>query len=193
MKGGSRCGAGRPAQHAKAEQCRHIDIRRFVKADILRPGAWGWVWNDPDTGKEAASIGINVKTMAMLTLDYAVGGVPICEPVRIERTPCTFGHSRPWFACPACGHRVALLYLRGVRFRCRNCHGLRYASQSEDVCGRSWRKQSKLEDRLGQHWSKPKGMHKATHARILGAIWQCEGEREDALVAYIDRIDCNGQ
>lgn len=187
MKGGNRYGAGRPAQHAKAEHCRRIDIRRFAKADILHPGSWGWVWNDPETGKETASIGINVISIGLLTLDYSVGGVPTSEPVRIDRTPCTFGKSRPWFGCPGCGHRVALLYLRGGRFRCRQCHKLRYVSQSLDECGRSWRKQSKLEDRLGEGWRKPKGMHKATRARILEAIWRCEGVREDALARFCER------
>lgn len=54
--------------------------------------------------------------------------------------------------------------------------------------GRAWRKQRKLEAKLGQNWSKPKGMHTKTRERILEAIWECEGLRDDALVAYMNRV-----
>jgi hypothetical protein len=191
MKGGSRLGAGRPAQHIKAEHCRQIDVRRLAKAQILAGGTWGWKWRNPDTGKELASIGITAWPGA-LVLEYKYGHDPIKDRIDITTSACHLGGTRPWFHCPRCGGRVALLYLRGGRFRCRKCHGLRYASQSEDECGRSWRKQSKLEARLGPNWRKPKGMHKATRTKLLEAIWQCEEVREDALAAFMDRIGFKG-
>lgn len=190
MKGGSRYGAGRPARHAKVEHCRSIDIGRFSKANMLRPGSWGWAWTDRETGKQLASIGVSC-TPSGLVLDYTYDGRPISERIMVRRTPCHYGGSRPWFHCPRCDARVAKLYLRGGRFKCRQCHGLRYTSQSEDELDRCWRKQSKLEAKLGPNWSRPKGMHHATRDKLLEGIWACEAQRDDALVAYMDRVGFN--
>lgn len=50
------------------------------------------------------------------------------DRVALAWTPCYFGGARPWFLCPGCSRRVAVLYAF-PRFRCRLCHPvLRYAS-----------------------------------------------------------------
>ena len=186
-KGGSRFGAGRPSWHVKAEQCRSIDVRRFNRDDMLKPGSWTWSWRDSETGKVLASIGV-VGGHDRITLEYSVGDVPITEHINITRTACAFGGSRPWFNCPKCWGQVAVLYLRQSRFACRKCQRLVYASQSEDALDRTWRKQQKLEARLGPNWRKPKGMHHKTRKAILAKVWECEEVREDALAAFCARI-----
>jgi hypothetical protein len=186
-KGGQRWGAGRPGRHVKAEHCLSLDARKLARKDMLGNGAWSWRWWNVTTGETLGTIGITGRTGA-LVLDYAVDGQPVHERIDITRTACAYGGSRPWFACPRCRGRVAVLYLRGGRFRCRKCHDLRYASQSEDACGRSWRKQQKLEAMLGEHWRRPKGMHRSTRDRICEAIWACEEAREDALAAFCERL-----
>lgn len=191
MKGGMRLGAGRPASHVKAEHCMSLDVRKLARKKLLESGAGSWRWWNTSTGETLGTIGFYGKPGA-LVLNYSVNGRPINEGVTITRTDCTYGGSRPWFRCPRCFGRVGVLYLRGERFRCRKCHGLRYASQSEDACGRAWRKQSKLEARLGENWRRPKGMHHKTRNGLLEVIWQCESVREDALVAYMDRIGFKG-
>ena len=47
----------------------------------------------------------------------------IRQVVPIERTPCNFGGTRPWFRCPTCGGRVAMLVADQNRFCCRRCRG----------------------------------------------------------------------
>ncbi len=71
------------------------------------------------------------------------------EVVPIERTPCNYGGDRPWFACPACHQRVAVIYLLEGAFRCRSCHGLAYASTREDRIRRVLRKANRLRVNLG--------------------------------------------
>jgi hypothetical protein len=190
-KGGQRYGAGRPGWHVKAEHCRRLDVRRFAREDMLRPGSWRWQWTDRSTGKVLASIGV-IGGPDAITLDYTANGAPINQRISIDRTACALGGSRPWFKCPNCWGRVACLYLKQSRFACRACHRLVYASQSEDAIGRAWRKQQKLEALLGENWRRPKGMHRTTRERILEAISECEGMREDALVAFMDRIGFKG-
>lgn len=187
MRGGMRYGAGRPARHGKVEQSLTLDVRKLVKAEALTDRALSWRWTVVDTGEERGSIGIK-GSPHRLTLNYTASGVFVSEAIDITRTACNYGGARVWFRCPSCRGRVALLYLRGGRFRCRQCHGLRYQSQSLDACGRSWQKQTKIERRLGPNWSRPKGMHTATHDRLLQAVWDCEAVREEALVHYAARL-----
>jgi len=183
--GGSRYGAGRPAWHVKAEHCRRIDVRRWHREGVLQEGQWGsWVWTDSETGERTASIGYRADRGAM-QLDYSIDGVPSSQRISLDRTGCNYGGSRPWFICPIRGERVAVLFLRAGRFACRHCQRLVYASQSGDVIDRTWRRQYKAESKLGEHWQRPKGMHKTTHERLLSIIWDCEERRDAALAGYL--------
>lgn len=185
--GGMRYGAGRPGWHGKVEHHRSIDVRRFQREDMLRPGSWSWQWKDAYTGEVNSSIGIwgNAHT---ITLSYSIDERPITERITITRTACNYGKSRPWFVCPRCTGRVAKLYLRGGRFACRKCQHLVYSSQSEDAMGRAWRVQQRLEDRLGPNWTRLKGMHHSTRAKLLDRIFECEQQRDDALAVFMTRM-----
>jgi hypothetical protein len=179
-KGGLRFGAGRPGWHGKVEHCRSIDIRRFQRENMLKPGSWSWQWRDTETQEVVSSIGI-VGAATHMILNYTTEGVSIREHIDITRTPCTLGGSRAWFHCPRCYGRVAKLYLRGGRFACRACQRLAYASQSEDTLGRLCRQQAKIETTLTPNWQRPKHMHKKTFARLTQRLWTLEAKREDAF------------
>lgn len=186
-RGGSRFGAGRPSWHVKAEHLRSIDARRWAREGLLAPGkVGGWAWRDPDTGATTASIGYAAEAGAVV-LSFTSDDEAVRQRVPILETGCNYGGGRQWFACPRCGRRVAVLYLRGARFACRHCQRAAYASQSEDEMGRAWRKQRKAEAKLGANWRRPKGMHRATRERLLAVIWECERRREDALAAFLSR------
>jgi hypothetical protein len=185
--GGMRYGAGRPGWHGKVEHHRTIDVRRFQRENMLRPGTWSWLWKDADTGEVKSSISIWGEHHG-ITLRYSVEGLDVSEPIRITRTACNYGKSRPWFMCPRCTGRVAKLYLRGGRFACRKCQRLVYSSQSEDVMGRAWRIQRQLEDRLGPNWTRLKGMHHSTRSKLLDRIFECEQIRDDALAMFMTRM-----
>jgi len=95
------------------------------------------------------------------------------ERVTLERTPCNFGGERFWFRCPHCWRRVAVLYGADVRFLCRHCYRLPYASQNETFSDRMLRKARKIRRRLEAPddlttpvWVKPKGMHWRTFDRL---------------------------
>lgn len=98
-------------------------------------------------------------------------------PVRIVRTPCNLGGSRPWFICPAlgCGRRVAILYGGGI-FACRHCYQLAYASAREDAGDRATRRADRIRARLGWepgilngNGDKPKWMRWRTFYRLRDA------------------------
>jgi hypothetical protein len=168
-----------------------LDIRTLKRLGFLRPGYWplGWYRGEQQTG----SIGLYVETDSIV-LDYRyrlAGGdwEPVQEEIVLDFTACHYGGRRPWFRCPRCQRRVAVLYSYGSRFQCRHCHGLPYGCQQEANLDRLRRKCWKIRDRLGASrnlfepiysWEKPKGMHWATFERLR----QEEGlANEKSLVA----------
>ena len=186
--GGMRWGAGRPAHKGKAEACMRLDVRLWARRGMLAPGYSGtWSWSNSHTGERTGSIGFRISG-AMAILSYALNGSTRSQTVPIVTTPCNFGSSRPWFACPLCHERVAILYLRRGGFYCRTCAKVGYYSQSEDACGRAWRKQQKAEAKLDPNWQRPKGMHHATRERLLETIWECEEVRDRAIAGFLSRL-----
>lgn len=110
------------------------------------------------------------------------------QTIRLAHTACNYGKSRPWFVCPVCQRRAGVLYMRAGRFACRHCQRVSYASQSGDVLDRMWRKQSKLEARLGEYWQRPKGMRHCTYDRLIDQLEACEQRREDAFCEFTARF-----
>ena len=183
-RGGSRYGAGRPGWHAKAEHCLRLNIQDFARRKLLDGGAFTWRWSNTNTGEEVGAISM-VTRPDNARLIYSHNKTSINQDVRIVRTSCNYGGARPWFLCPRCDRRIGVLFLRSGRFMCRHCGRIAYSSQADDQIGRAWRVQSKLERRLGDNWQRPKGMHHATHRRILDGIFACEEWRDAALLAFV--------
>lgn len=183
-RGGARWGAGRPAYKVKAEVVQRLDVRQWARRGLL-VGFAGFTWSWQRGGEPAGSIGVVVDSGQSLTLRYATTASGarryVVQRVELLATGCHLGGARHWFACPCCGRRVALLYLRWGRFACRHCQRVAYASQSEDELGRLWRKQAKIEARLGEYWRRPKGMRQRTYVRLLAVATECESRREQAL------------
>ena len=186
--GGMRYGAGRPGWLGKAEHCLRLDVRVWKRKGSLHSGSSGsWSWTNASTGQERGSIGYHAVNNAV-KLSYSVDDSPRAQCIGIEVTACHFGGTRPWFVCPVRGERVAVLFLRAGRFACRHCQRLAYASQSEDELARTWRRQRKAEDRLGEHWLRPKGMHHSTYERLIEVIGDCEAERDRAISLHLDAL-----
>ncbi len=95
------------------------------------------------------------------------------QTIWFDRTCCNYGGERKWFLCPHCNTRVAILYGADVRFLCRHCYRLPYASQGESYLDRMERKSREIRLKLdpdGQdddYYYKPKGMHQRTFDRLL--------------------------
>ena len=164
-RGGMRYGAGRRREHERVEDFRSIDVRRFSRAGMLQPGQWTWSWRDPDTQDRRAWITVEGGERE-IWLVYRVNGRPFNTRVEIDRTACGFGGSRPWFRCPRCGERAAILYGALSGFACRRCCGLVYSIQSANELSAAWQRSRKVGDRLGPDWSRPKGMHYKTAQRM---------------------------
>jgi len=188
-KGGRRSWAGRPARHQKTSAYRSVDVRRLQRDGLLADGrAFSRHWRD-DAGNETASIGLRVHDGGV-RFNYRLNDeVNIDQHVRLTTTACNYGGERVWFICPYCVQRCALVYI-SRQVACRKCLRLKYPSQSDDVTDATWRKQRKLEARLGgaDYWRKPKGMHQSTFDRIREQIAEQETIRNADLVLKFRRM-----
>ncbi len=117
------------------EDYRAIDVRRWKRDGLLRPGHdFGWQWSRH--GEVVASIRVRTERQRVI-LNYRQrnGGEDWKAenyPVYLGWTDCHFGGQRPWFLCPArgCGRLVALLYGGGI-FACRHCYQLAYPASEK--------------------------------------------------------------
>src|SRR5262249_3933157 len=114
--------------------CDSLDIRQLSRKGFLFPHyKFEWAWRRKDgTIKGAIAI---YALKDRLILSYRDGGNSIRDIVRLVNSTGYPSSRRPWFKCPACNQKVALLYKSGARFRCRRCSDLVYASQYRSSSG----------------------------------------------------------
>ncbi len=156
--------------------------------------AAGWTWSRG--GKPVGNVGGAVSREAVL-LRYTLtrgGGEPedVQDALPLVWTPCTFGGSRLWFACPGCATRRGVLYLSpaGSRFRCRECHGLAYRSTRMDALERATERVRTVQRRLKPVGSydpfvvppQPKGMRATTYERVREELREVQFRRDEIYV-----------
>ena len=144
-------GSGRWHWHTRkttVEECRWIDVARWVREGIIRPTAWisgSWLWMDAVTGEKTSSISYEVNTgdsaRSWVRLYYTITqtGFEVDYKILLQTTRPNFGGVRWWFTCPLvvndrhCGRRARKLYLPpgGRYFGCRHCYDLTYKSCQE--------------------------------------------------------------
>ena len=103
------------------EDYPRLDVRHLNRVGLLH-GAHRIEWSDGSSAElDANEDGL---TIVHRTVSYPRD---LDDQLGLTWTPCNFGASRPWFVCPKCGTRAAVLSAF-PRFRCRVCHPLVYAS-----------------------------------------------------------------
>ena len=204
--GSGRWGAG--GTRAVTDGPLRLDVRWLARQGCLGPNTTGsyvvgWLRGDEPAGD--ILVRYDADRPAELVLTYHArrgeGGPwrPIRERVVLDRTPCPYGGERPWFRCPGCDARRAVLSAVDGRFRCRACHDLAYASTREGAVARHRRRSAGLRRRLGAPpgeaglaaWlcpEKPKGMHWRTYDRITAGIRAHEDAALAALRAEVDAL-----
>jgi hypothetical protein len=161
-----------------------LDVRELARSGALAPGNQSISQWTRD-GRPAGSVGLQAEAQA-LVLVYAAKGLqdldwtPIRERIDLATTPCQYGGERPWFVCPSCQQRRAVLYLVGDRFRCRCCHDLVYSSTRVTPGARAQRRADAVRAQLGDgsgrripglvDLPKPKGMHWRTYRRLRAEL-----------------------
>ena len=189
----SRSGTKRSTKNMHA-----LDIRKLHRDGLLKPGgSFNWQWSR--NGDVVASIGCTVDTINSVTLNYCtrpLGGEwqdKRCQ-VTVDWTACNYGGRRPWWLCPCCGRRVAVLW-GGSTYACRHCHRLAYQSTRNSPVSKAFARADKVRKRLG--WcagiahppgDKPKGMHQKTFERWLLLYYALSNQAFGASSASLGRV-----
>ena len=156
----------------RVESSLRLSISKLYRWGYLSGGRHEFTMTWREGGEPIASIGGSAYRDEVW-LKYTTGaasGEPVewSYKIDIEWTSCNYGGYRPWFRCPHCKDRVAVLYGR-KKFLCRRCQGLAYASQTADYLNVALNKRERLEARLHNDNGllyRPKGMHWKTFYRI---------------------------
>ena len=162
-----------------------IDVRYLARGGYLRPGTGGvlsWCRN-----------GQVVARVEYLADD---AGLKLsAEWVAFVWTPCYLGGRRTWLCCPGCGARVAILYFRARRFRCRRCHGLTYVSQRESPPDRALRRARNIRVRLGgaakltaPFPDRPRYMRRSVYDRLRKKVEASEAAWLRSMSSWVDRF-----
>ncbi len=182
------------------EELKRIDVRYMRKAGLLMPnhtGTLSWTSNGNPSGKIGYTMRKNVMILSYTFQHQNEDWKPVEQTVPISRTSCNYGGERPWFHCPICQTRVAILYLVSDLFRCRHCHNIPYSSQQEGHLDRLCRKARKIRKRLYENeidrygffalsdplFYKPKGLHWITFERLKRVENGVQNEIEKVMVS----------
>lgn len=172
-------GSGISGCKPKSEQVRKIDIRYMNRNGMLEFGAsTTWNWSYGDKILEGISIDCWGNT---LTLHQDNDPKHIEQSILLTWTSCHYGGQRPWFLCPVCNRRAAILYMASASLSCSKCQNITYYSRCETKLDRLLRKKNKLRKRLtvDDGWGldffcKPKGMHQKTYDRLMHELAELE-------------------
>jgi hypothetical protein len=181
------------------DEVHRLDVRWLQRHGYLQ--RWGrgvltWHRGDHDAG--AVGVALEDGRLVVAYRFKASGGdwEPVRQVLDLDWTPCHYGGQRPWFRCPGCQRRVAVLCLDGQWFLCRHCYELPYGSQQETAEDRSLRKVRTLRERLGASmnllepiWTKPKGMHWRTFERLLQEEETAQRAQLVLMHAAIERLE----
>lgn len=183
-------GAHRRRRRPKCEQFLRLDIRALTRQGLLQSGKDADLEMVSHDANHAAVVHLLTKDEG-IELFYDLGDGSNKPPritcfVRVERTSCRYGGSRPWFRCPRCDSRRAVLFgfASDGRFGCWSCIDVVYTSQDERKIERLWRRQAKLERSLVDGYRKPKSMRWSTFAEIC--------KQHEAVLAKQNRLFCDG-
>jgi len=134
----------------KVEHWRAIDLANLRRMGLLKPIVGGRIrairWKNANG--RLHELGIIPAADGIRFVKRNDEGKLVGVFVAYTYTPTMFGGYRNWFACPGCRRPARILY--GVNsLRCRQCRGLKYASQSEASHWRAQRKALGIRRRVG--------------------------------------------
>lgn len=193
-------GSGNRWNHSGRGTCEanhRVDIRFMRKQGFLYPGSQGtlsWSRGGEQTGWIRFRSSSN--NLQLIYRARPAGGdwVDVDEQFVIEKLNQPFGGTRGYFICNGCHRRCMVLY-GGMRFRCRKCSNLSYASQNESETDRACSKARQIRKRLGCEGTfddpfppKPKGMHWKTYNRLEKECEFLEQRLEAHFAMLIGRL-----
>ena len=177
------------------EETKRIDIRYMRKQGLLKSGTTGslrWSCRGEPSGDIRYSCYSNYLQLNFRYREYGGEWEPMEQRIEFDRTPCHYGGERPWFRCPHCNKRVAVLYGYDIQFLCRHCYQIPYSSQQESYMTNVISQKDKLGERIFEHydcgegWGKKKGLHWKTFNRLHARYQALENQWVQYMGQYLN-------
>jgi hypothetical protein len=154
-----------------------LDIRHLARRGHLRQTddlAWRW----PSGSATLLHFSANAVTLNYVFPLRDGSEVGVVRHVAIARTRCHFGGARPWFICPECGRKAAILLLSRVP-ACTRCLSPKPPRGLIAKIDRHFRRQRTIERSIANQfgeveWTRPKGMHAAKFSRLTDEYFRIE-------------------
>ncbi|MEO0818235.1 MAG: hypothetical protein AAFX86_13145 [Pseudomonadota bacterium] len=200
--GGMGSGGNNWRHRGTIEGHRRIDATKMQKHGVLRDGWFGrWAWTSDDDEQNFIHV-IGGRHSVRLSYRFRQNRAPwqdIDETVALDWSPRHFGGSQACFPCPRCGSRRRFLVGAGAHFLCQTCHGLVHASSREGQSDRVFRKMWRVKRKIGAELAlggfrgfRPKGMHRATHDRLMAKVDELEAAAMDDSYRMLMRMQSRG-
>ena len=181
-------------EHYTTDATLALDIRELQRcADLRGYSSRSVHWT---RGYSKSSVAVSVRDGATVIVSYAdASGDSHSETLGVTWTHPNYGGERPWWTCPSCSRRCAIVYALGVNpFVCRLCSSLTYVTAQSDGFTRAMRKSVERKRRLG--WeigkpfpTKPKGMHWRTWERLIADYTRAAMVAHVAFGAWADQMN----
>jgi hypothetical protein len=190
-------GSGRIGEKTLTSQMMELDVRELYRHGYVQKSASSYAELQHKGINEYRNILIYFDS-EQLTINYSYERYSgdrkrVNTIVQFDWTPCHYGGFRPWFLCPKCGKRVAILY-GGKHFNYRICRKLAYPSENESKASRLLRKANNIKRRLNGEpgvqnmiMFKPKGMHQKTFDRLVREVYALENMAVQQLSQKLKR------
>jgi hypothetical protein len=190
-------GSGRIGEKTLTSNMVELDVRELYRHGYVKKTALTPVNLQHSGINDYDNIRIHINTQQLsinyLYREYLGEDRRVNTIIKFDWTECYYGGHRPWFLCPKCGRRVAILY-GGKYFHCRICLNLAYPSENESKTSRLLRKANKIKRRLNGEpgiqniiMFKPKGMHQKTFDRLVREAYRLENMAVQRLSQKLKR------
>lgn len=186
-------GSGRPPQNRLSNSYKQVTVRKLQQTGALEPGqVTSWQWTE--RGQVVTFAGITAENTGLQVLYswWSVSEDWVCSNwfLRLDKTNCNYGGSRPWLLCPTPGCQRRMYILYGDRdIACRTCRHLSYPSQRVAPPDRFIYRSQKLRLRLGGTADttlpfppKPAGMPSFTYTKLGLRAHRAEVEAGKQLI-----------
>lgn len=178
-----------------------LDVRDFAKQGILKSRYCRRVELSSQSTKNIGAICAFYKNGRIFIeakdmRSNAEQDILTCD-IGLQYTDVNFGGQRPWWTCPYCGRRCAILYLGyGQQWLCRECLRLPYSSQGFTTIESLSARVERAQQHLGPDGQRKKGQHQRTYSLRLHDLFTAhmslkeEGHKEaQALKEEMDALN----
>ena len=192
-------GSGRTPENPLSTSFRQLTVRSVDDAGGLRPGAvTTWHWTEKGQIVTFARIcaeesGLRVRySWWSASLDW----IRSDWFIRVERSDCHYGGSRPWLMCPMTGcHRRMYVFYGDKQIGCRRCRHFSYPSQRVTPKDRALYRAQSIRQKLGGSPDislpfppRPSGMPSFAYTKLGLRAHRAEMEDNAQLLRFYEEV-----